>query len=226
MRFDYRGMGDSEGESVRFDATAPDIAAAVRIFREHLPEIETVVLWGLCDGAAACALAEPDPSIGGMVLVNPWVRTDEGAAKATLRHYYIRQVLAPVFWRKLARGGIELRRAVGGLFETLRRATRPSVHRAPAGARPLPERVASGILRHATPTLVMLSGNDQTAAEFRLVAHRSGALRSALNAVALTEVEIPDADHTLSAARWRDRATQLTVDWLYANFPARFAVDR
>ncbi|MEO6566032.1 MAG: alpha/beta fold hydrolase, partial [Casimicrobiaceae bacterium] len=50
LRFDYRGMGDSEGDRRSFDEIDADIAAAIdTLCREaHLAR---VVLWGLCDGA-------------------------------------------------------------------------------------------------------------------------------------------------------------------------------
>ena len=35
------------------------------------------------------------------VLLNPWVRTEAGEAKAILRYYYLRRILEPSFWKKV-----------------------------------------------------------------------------------------------------------------------------
>ncbi|MGB0712180.1 MAG: hydrolase 2, exosortase A system-associated, partial [Gammaproteobacteria bacterium] len=53
MRFDYNGMGDSEGGSAHFEACGGDIRAAVDALVEGCPSLGGVVLWGLCDGASA-----------------------------------------------------------------------------------------------------------------------------------------------------------------------------
>ena len=50
FRFDYRGMGDSEGEFRGFEHVEDDIAAAVEAFRSASPGLREIVLWGLCDG--------------------------------------------------------------------------------------------------------------------------------------------------------------------------------
>ena len=36
-----------------------------------------------------------DQRITGLVLLNPWVRTDQGAAKTYLKHYYLTRLLDP-----------------------------------------------------------------------------------------------------------------------------------
>ena len=51
MRFDYRGMADSDGAFRGFEDIGADVAAAIDVFTETVPEIEEVALWGLCDAA-------------------------------------------------------------------------------------------------------------------------------------------------------------------------------
>ena len=105
MRFDYRGIGDSEGERRTFEDIDPDIRAAIDAFVHQVPSIERIVLWGLCDGAsAACLYAPIDPRISGLVLANPWVHTEATQAETYLRHYYVRRLVEPAFWRKLFSG--------------------------------------------------------------------------------------------------------------------------
>ncbi|MEO7495060.1 MAG: hydrolase 1, exosortase A system-associated, partial [Massilia sp.] len=96
MRFDYRGMGDSEGPMRSFEDVNADLRAAVDHFLASAPDMNEVVIWGLCDAASAALFyAASDDRVCGMVLVNPWVRTSGGFAKATLKHYYIDRLLQP-----------------------------------------------------------------------------------------------------------------------------------
>jgi uncharacterized protein len=66
------------------------------------PVIKQVVLWGLCDAAsAALYYGHTDPRVKGMILLNPWVHTEAGAARARLKHYYLARLLSKAFWAKL-----------------------------------------------------------------------------------------------------------------------------
>ena len=81
MRFDYRGMGDSEGALRDFSAVGEDLRAAVDHFMASVPGMAEVALWGLCDGATAAGIyAAADRRVTGVALLNPWVRTDSGIA--------------------------------------------------------------------------------------------------------------------------------------------------
>ena len=76
LRFDYRGMGDSEGEFVGFEGVEDDIRAAIDCFFEEVGELRRIALWGLCDGASAAAFyAALDRRVGALILINPWVRS-------------------------------------------------------------------------------------------------------------------------------------------------------
>src|SRR5690606_34940732 len=48
LRFDYRGMGDSEGEPRDFEAVGDDLRAAVDCLYAQLPALRGLTLWGLC----------------------------------------------------------------------------------------------------------------------------------------------------------------------------------
>ena len=56
MRFDYQGVGDSEGLYPGFEYITPDIHCAVYEFLKRTPEIQSVAIWGLCEGASAILL--------------------------------------------------------------------------------------------------------------------------------------------------------------------------
>ncbi len=129
MRFDYRGMGDAGGEARSFEDVSEDIAAAIAAFRRACPAVEQFVLWGLCDAASAALMyidASRDASVAGVVLVNPWVRSEATLAKTRIKHYYARRLLERDFWAKLLRGRVRVGDAVAGVAASARNARRAS----------------------------------------------------------------------------------------------------
>jgi len=213
LRFDFRGMGDSEGDPVPLVETGAEVQAAVDALCASAPDVRTVVLWGLCDGATAAGLAaRRDPRIGGVVLVNPWVRTTSGESETIVKHYYARRLLMPGFWRKLVRGRFEWRRAIGEAWTHVRQARRVDG----SGQPTLAHRLATNLMEAQTPALVILSGRDATAAEFALAGTKPGPLRTWLSRPAVTVRRIEQADHTFSQEAWRAQADGSTLEWLAA----------
>jgi len=211
MRFDYRGMGDASGTAHDYQSIEPDIRAAVDAFATHVPAARNVVLWGLCDGAsAACFYAARDPRVAGLVLLNPWVRSEVTAAKVYVGKYYLSRVLSLQFWKKLLGGGVPLRRASLEFLATLRRAR--SAASAATTATDLPTRMANGVLEAKRPVLLILSGRDFVANEFDQVAAHHPQWTQLLRGA--TAIRLDDADHTFSSAEWRDRVADATADWL------------
>ena len=109
LRFDYRGMGDSAGELPGFEHVDPDVRCAIDAFQAVNPEIEDIVIWGLCDAASAAVFyAAKDPRVKGLILANPWVYSTQGSAKAYLKHYYVRRFFQRDFWGKVVSGNYKL----------------------------------------------------------------------------------------------------------------------
>jgi exosortase A-associated hydrolase 1 len=216
MRFDYRGMGDSSGNARSFEDVSDDIAAAIEAFRQAVPNVEKVVLWGLCDAASAALLyLERDRSslVAGVVLANPWVRSEVTIAKTHVRHYYAARLFEREFWTKVARGQINPRRALGGFLATVRSARRDaqSADNVPGSFR---ERMASGLAGFGGPVLLVLSGRDLTAREFEEHARVEPTWRRLLAAKGIERCDIEEADHTFSAAASRERVEIATIDWI------------
>ena len=125
LRFDYRGMGDSDGELRNFEAVDNDIAAAIDAFVARYPQVTRLVLWGLCDAASASLLywdARRDERVAGLCLLNPWVRSDVSLAKTHMKHYYGQRLLQREFWEKFLTGKTEFRGALRGLISNWRMA--------------------------------------------------------------------------------------------------------
>jgi exosortase A-associated hydrolase 1 len=211
MRFDYRGMGDSEGAMRGFESVQEDIRAAIDRFMAEVPGLHQVVLWGLCDGAAAAAMYAPrDPRVGGLALLNPWVRTEDGAARATIRHYYGARLLQREFWHKLFGGRFDLRAAATSFVSLARTAL---VRQQPQeAAASLPDRLHAALHAFGGRVLVMLSGADLTAQEF---ADLSGQpkWKKLLDAPRFERHTLPKADHTCSRREWHEQVTAWTVAW-------------
>jgi len=215
LRFDYRGMGDSEGAMRTFESVGEDLRAAIDAFSGHRPGIRRIVLWGLCDAASAALFyASSDHRVDGLVLLNPWVRTVEGEARAMVRHYYARRLFDRDLWMKIAGGRFEWRKAIGAATGRIRLAVSGSPSEGTASAQTLPDRMADGLDRFRGRVLFILSGNDLTASEFRDVVQSSERWRLLMGAARVRCEEVPGATHTFSSREWRDAAARLTLEWI------------
>ena len=219
LRFDYRGMGDSSGALHSYEDIEDDIRSAVDAFVERVPSVQEVVIWGLC-GAASAALfyAHTDRRIGGLVLVNPWVRTEAGLARARLRHYYGARLLQPQFWLKILHGEFSPFRAMRELIGYAVRGLGGGHASLDGLMDPVPVRMEAGLRKFGGPVLVVLSGKDLTAQEFREVVAGSPGWRALLNDVRVTRRELAEANHTFSKREWRDQLADWTADWMRQTF--------
>jgi exosortase A-associated hydrolase 1 len=226
MRFDFRGAGDATGEQRTYEDIDADIAAAIDAFFARVPQLEQVVLWGLC-GAASAALfyAHRDSRVAGLALVNPWVRTEEGMAKTYLRHYYVRRLLTRGFWRELLHGHVDPWTSAKSFAQMVGEVARGSWRRrigrrsvaqgAPIDeSRSLPARMATGLEYFGKDVLIVLSGADYTAQEFRTVITGDQDWDRAFAKNRLAWHEIPRANHTFASRKWRDEVATLTLHWV------------
>src|SRR5262245_16772174 len=56
LRFDYRGMGDSESAPRSFESVDDDIRAAVDALFSEVQGLRGIVIFGLCDAASAALM--------------------------------------------------------------------------------------------------------------------------------------------------------------------------
>ncbi|MGJ9418471.1 hydrolase 1, exosortase A system-associated [Massilia sp. CMS3.1] len=218
MRFDYRGMGDSEGTLQDFENVDDDLRAAIDRFFAEFPDMREVVLWGLCDGASAAAMYAPqDARVAGLVLLNPWVRTEEGAARATIKHYYKNRLFDRHLWNKIKNGEFDVKASVGSLLDNVGKALSPRRSGSGGGdasSASLPERMEAALTHFGGRVLVVLSGADLTAQEFAGLVNRPGAWQRLLATPRFMRKQIDKADHTFSRRPWQDQVSQWTRDWL------------
>lgn len=219
LRFDVRGMGDATGDLHDFLNIHDDIAAAASAFRREVPSVQRLVLWGLCDGASAALLywgATRDPAIEGMVLLNPWVRSDASLAKAQVKQYYLQRIMQRDFWLKLLRGGVAVR-AARTLAENLWLAFGSKRSKGDAGASanlPFQQRMAAAWQAFPGRLLLVISGRDLTAREFIEYAAGDPHWKGLLERDEVTRHDLLDADHTFSSTPSRLEVEQRTLEWL------------
>lgn len=212
LRFDYRGMGDSTGEQRTFEAISPDVGAAIDALQAACPAIRNIVLWGLCDAAAASLLywdETRDKRIAGLCLLNPWVRSEATLAKTQVKHYYGQRLLQKEFWMKLLSGRLQVGSAVMGFVGKLKQASARVDNNLG-----FQERMARALREFPGRVLLILSGNDYTAKEFLEYAASAAPWHGILERPNFERIDIANADHTFSSAAWREAVSSATIEWL------------
>jgi hypothetical protein len=71
-----------------------------------------------------------------------------------------------------------------------------------------------GLRRFRGRVLLILSGKDLTADEFRGVVSRSERWTRLLADTRVTRRELAQANHTFSRREWRDQVARWTADWV------------
>lgn len=213
IRFDYRGMGDSEGDMRNFEAIDADIKAAIDNFTIQSPGIKQIVLWGLCDAAsAALYYGHTDPRVKGMVLLNPWVHTEAGAARARLKHYYLNRLMSKAFWAKLLTGKVQVGASLGDLANSTRQAgtskdeSQTMLIDPRHGGPGYIDRMLMCLKKFHGNVQIILSGNDLTAQEFNELIREDSSWRKAVASQKVNSIEITAANHTFASKPWRDQA--------------------
>jgi len=186
MRFDRSGAGDSEGrEAERSDDS--DLAAAMKEFFIHVPEMKESVILAAGDATRAAALyAAGDARVTGLALFNPELpppqpATGAGTAASGAALRYIHRLAPKLLRRRLP---------------VLRGAAPPA----------LPPELASAFDAYDGHILLVLGGADpafeRTA---RLLERRRAHCR---------RVEIAGADVGFSRSDWREAVAAASTSWL------------
>jgi len=213
-------MGDSDGEVRTFDRVGADIRSAIDKFFSSIPGLKDVVIWGLCDAASAALFyAQQDARVSGVVLLNPWVRTGQGLARVHLRHYYMRRLFQASLWQKVARGEFNIRGAAAALGRIVsdamgRGPSSDNIAESPASESPLPVRMERALRGFQGRVLLILSGDDLTAQEFKDVVAASSRWQRLLSGDRFTRYDLPEANHTFARREWRDRVARWTEAWV------------
>ncbi|MBV5308073.1 hydrolase 1, exosortase A system-associated [Chromatium okenii] len=221
LRFDYRGMGDSEGNQHTFETVDADLQTAIDCLMQHRPELTSVIIWGLCDAASAALIyAHHDLRVSGLILLNPWVHTEEAAARVRLTQYYSKRLLQRSFWTKLFSGRFEffsssrdLLKSVRSIKNSIDNSDIKSVVSSPQTltATNFIEKMCIGLQCFRGNVLFVLSGNDLTAQEFISLKERHRKWRVAFQKQNISQHIIPQANHTFSSNEWRNEVLNVSI---------------
>jgi exosortase A-associated hydrolase 1 len=167
FRFDRRGIGDSEGANGGFESSAPDIAAAIRAFRDAAPQVSRIAAFGNCDAASALLLHRPLP-LDALILANPW-SYDESDGEETdvpalppasaIRARYLARLKDPKSLLRLLKGEIDLAKLARGLSALGKR-------KPVAAPTSLAARIDAALAALPCPATILLATGDRTAQAF------------------------------------------------------------
>lgn len=216
LRFDYRGMGDSTGETRAFDTAGRDIHEALRALQAEVPSARGVTVFGLCDGASAALMfAAREPAVNGLVLANPWVRSDSGRATALVRHYYRERLLDRAFWSSVLEGKVNLRRALRSYLSTALKALGLGASDSELdNGQDYVSGMKAGLGGFRGPVLLLISEGDLTAQEFELQVARDTGWKELTSQPNVTWLRIPGTDHTFSNRGGLRAANDAILAWL------------
>lgn len=223
MRFDHRGIGDSDGDLSSFEEIGPDIKAAIDRFFMEVTQLSEVVIWGLCDAASAAMMyAHLDRRVVGLVLLNPWVRSEAGLAKVYLEKYYGGRLRSVRFWKKLFSGNVAVFQSAISFLRNLKSASssrggdklvRSATNQNMRVGTYIDE-MRDGLCKFTGRLLFVLSGNDLTAAEFSALVKRDDRWAEIFDDSRCSTFELPETNHTFSTQAWRDKVAFRTESWL------------
>ena len=194
LRYDRRGVGDSDGENFGFLSSQRDIAAATKAFRFFAPHITRIIALGNCDAATALALFAP-ATIDELILANPWVieaqttPTDEPTAPpaAAIRARYWAKLKDPKSLIDLFSGRINLGKLASGLKQASRK-------EAPSS---LAITLRDALKANAHTTRILLAERDNTALAFT-AAWNSSAFRDVRMQPNISVGTIKSASHSFA----------------------------
>lgn len=220
MRFDYRGMGDSVGELLGFQHMEADLQKAIDVFRENVPELKHVVLYGGCEAASGIMIsAWKLPNVKSVILANPWVN-DSMQAVVSRRHYF-RRLGDPRFWKKVITFQYNLSEyassfvsySKGRVSGLLSSGKGPSKDMSDSVV-PYQERMLSGFCKFNGQVLFLKSGLSLISEEFDDLVESSKPWHQACSRIGVSRVELPSADQTFSTAAARREMFEAAADWL------------
>lgn len=219
LRFDHRGTGDSEGSCRGFMDMGADIECAVDALLGSSSGIEKTLLWGECESATALAFyAHLDSRVSGLFLVNPWIRTEEGEAKAYLKHYYWSRLFDKSLWEKIFSGQFSPIESCKSFFKMSKKiiatgreekSTAVSIDQLP-----LPDRLEKCIGLYEGSVCIVTSGRDFIAKEFTDYAGQSKEWKSYIASGRVSIDVMIEADHTFSRIEWRSELFDRTKSWV------------
>lgn len=213
FRFDYRGMGDSDGEAGQPEPCEHldlDIRSAVDFLTAQVPSLNEITILGLCDGATSAILySHTDPRVSKIVLLNPWSSSELHEAKTYLKDYYYNRLLSRDFWLKVIRMELNVMESflsitqkvlsiVISKIKKLNVGTGNNDKKDKAASLQLNDRILLGMQKFHGNILLILSGMDSVAFQFKVLLNDTQQGKVLLKSSNMTIQYLPEADHTFA----------------------------
>jgi exosortase A-associated hydrolase 1 len=215
FRFDYEGMGDSEGEFVAAGGAEPSIHAAVQYIDTRFPEGNQKIIWSLCDGASASALyaSRYNNMVAGLILCNPLIHDKIVLYK---KQYYKKRLLEKEFWMRLLGLKTKFKEVILGIVEFLNAMLIHTVKEKFSKKGENPESFTNESflpsLQHIRiPIYCILSENDDVANGFREKISSRKAMKALQKNRNIKISTIKDADHTFTRPDTQEALFSLTA---------------
>ncbi len=219
MRFDQRGIGDSEGEFRGFPTLGEDMASAIAEFRRRVPGLEGIVLWGGCDAATAALIhAWRLEDVVGVVAGNPFVKS-AATEKAVRRRHYRSRLTDPSFWRRVA--SLEYNPLH---YLRARRPGRAGATSSGGGSSREPRHgdyiplLLEGLERFQGQILFLMANRFLLSDHFDALVGSSSRWRAALDKPGYRRIAIDSGDQLFTARQAQDEIFRVAGDWLEASF--------
>lgn len=208
IRFDYRGMGDSEGQRQDFNDIGPDIQAAIDTLLARSSATRRIALWGLCDAATAAAIyAHHDARIEQLIMLNPWVT--HSIARMRVKTYYPQRIGQTSFWSKLFALEINILTAAKNLMRDLKNAYQTSASDDTVPRLEINTSMLYGLENFHHNTLIIIGERDLTGQSFRALVDTDPHWRKVCQGASFQMIS--DADHTFSNRGWRNQVAETTL---------------
>jgi exosortase A-associated hydrolase 1 len=224
MRFDHRGMGDSEGTFRRFNAMQDDIAAAIDEFKRRAPHVRAVILWGGCDSATAALInAYKFSEVICVIAGNPFVSSQATATKAARKHYRAR-LLQASFWIKLVK--LEYRLgdyATAALRKLCARGkgagNEGSACKTASDKGDFLTDLLTGLRNFNGKVLFLMGDRFLLSDEFDALMASSPQWRAAYGKTTFERIDIKDGDQVFSTTAAQERMFDAASTWIHGAFP-------
>lgn len=251
LRFDFFGLGDSEGElqermladvynNIEVGRYVDDTLSALAWLRSQ-HGFRRFVLGGLCGGAITALLAaERDPSIEGLLSIGMTVTLASNAATpakylpaaelAERRRGYFRRLRDPLSWWRL----LTLQSEYGVIWRSMKQlivkdrpvqaqpaSADPATDSQRGNANPLFPRAFLAFMQRGGKALMLFSGKDRLRAEYEEKFAAPFAGRLQHYVAQLDSHVVADANHVLSLAEWQREMVETSRQWLLKLYPAR-----
>ncbi|MEM7570516.1 MAG: hydrolase 1, exosortase A system-associated [Pseudomonadota bacterium] len=214
LRFDYQGMGDSEGTLDAIENRGDDIAAAASALCERLGPGAKIFPWGLCEGASAIFMHHQRiNNMAGAIIANPWVGDARVEAQVRWRHYYLGRLNYRYMMRRLKSGSL-----VGSnFFENAKGLLRGVEYfdddSYSPGLADLPHDMVNMLGRNK-PVLYLASTDDRERETFDYALKTDARWKPAQNAKLFIRRDIVGADHTFSDYAAKQSVEALTFEFI------------